>query len=288
MLWAVFAFVGVIFQAAFTECNRHLRLESYVLNFWHGLASVILLAPALLVIDWPSAHSFYLTAFFAGGVSAIACVVQFHLAARHNGRVAAMFMPVEAFAMFFLWVVLKPALIDSYMASPATTAMIGGSMALATISILFLRQNDIGWKTFWSVVPIGLLYAMAGVLGKNVLDGGAFWSSVLAYTFVFYVSLTVLMFFALAFFRKDVLHEVFSTRVARGGFLAAIFSVVSCIGIFGGFYLAENPGYVAIALMLVPAVLMVWHRLIGVRDDASPIAGMGLVIAGALLVWATR
>jgi len=288
MLWVVFALIGVVFQAAFTESNRHFRADSYTLNVWHGMASVILMIPALFFIDWPSGVAFYLTAFFAGAVSAIACVVQFHLASKHNGRVASMFLPVEAFAMFFLWIALKPTLIGDYMASPVATATIGASMILASVSLFFLRRNDVGWSTFWSIAPIGLLYAVAGVLCKNIIDPDNFISSLLAYTFVFYVSLTVQMAAVVALRRRHTVREIFTPQMARAGFIIAVFSVMSCIGLFGGFALAENPGYTAIALMLVPVVLMAWHRATGTQDDASPIAGMGLVIAGALLVWATQ
>ena len=92
------------------------------------------------------------------------------MAAKHNGRVGSMWRPISIFVAFILWIGFFPETATEYMEDPTSLGLILASFALIIFSIVLIRKNDIGWRAFLIMAPIGVLYGVVAVLSKYVLD----------------------------------------------------------------------------------------------------------------------
>lgn len=287
MIWIAYALAGMLFQAAFVELNRHFRVDGYRLNLWASIFAVLFLLPAIPFMAWPESRMFYIIAFASAAASSVGGVVQFSMAAKHNGRVAAMYMPVKAFLMFWLWLILDPSMLQTYAREPVKAAGVGIAFIVSVLSLVYLRRNDIGWRSFMIVAPLGALFAVSNILTKSVFEGDEILRWVLCFNFLFYVFMSLQMLpVVIARTRPEA--PLFDWKVLRAGAAMAIFSILAFIGILGGIIAAPNPAYVGILQMLTPAVLLFYHKLIGHKDEADPLAGLGLVCGAVVLIISTQ
>ena len=281
--WAFFAFALSFTMAFFSESNRHFKLDGFRLNFWRMCMALVILTPITFYIDWPAPSLFYPVAVLAGVVMVISHALRFNMAAKHNGRVATLYMPVQAFLAFFLWVLTDSNSLAQYLEHPIQALVVLACLFAVTGAMFTIRQNDASWQAFLTVAPIGVMFAVMDVLAKTVLMDIDVMRSGVAYILVATSSAVVVS----AAFLSMRRHR-WRSMTPPGMFKAA--SVLSVTGLIGFFCFinavsrAPNPGYVAAVVMLAPVWLMIYHKLTGVKDDASPLSGLIMIIAAIVLV----
>ena len=286
MLWFIFAVLHSVFQAGFNELNRIYKIDSWQLNFLHGLFSFLLLSPAIIFI-WPLV-TWHLVgaAFIIASFITVGSQAQIFMSAQHNGRVSSMWRPVSIFVAFIFWIGLFPETAKSYMEDPKSLTLILVSFALIIFSIVLIRRNDIGWRAFLLIGPIGVLYGLTAVISKYALDGEQTFMQALSFTLIVYFFM--LLFSLGAMIAKGkVDRDLLSPVNVKAGILISIASVVSYIFIVLSFVEAPNPAFANVIGSLSPVWIMVYHRFVGIKDNASPIAGLVMIFAAVILLFAT-
>lgn len=284
--WMFFALVGSLFQAAFVETNRVFRADARLLNFWHVVLVLVLFIPLIPYMAWPEQRSFYVLAVIVAFGMGISMQILFSLARHHNGRVSSMYMPLEVVMTYGLWFAFYPPAIEVYQADPYKQTGIFLAFCLFSISLLLIRRNDIGWNAFIAVIPVAVFFGLRAVLSKIAMLVGAESDIVghtLTFTFIIYLAILPLAGFLLmangGFAKRAPLPPL------KAGFLCAVFSLLSFLCFMMGVNLAANPAYVVMMFMMVPVWLLLLHILTGVKDDASPWAGMVMIAGAAVLIW---
>jgi hypothetical protein len=287
MTWIIYSLIGLCAQAAFIEANRKLKCDGFRLNFWASVFATLYLVSLVGFMAWPVNKIFYIVAFIAAAASSVGGVVQFYMSAKHNGRIVSMYMPVKAFAMFALWLIIDPAIIQHYISHPVETILILLAFIVSIISLVAMRKNDIGWHAFLIVAPLGALFAASNILTKIVFEGDTIISGVLCFNFLFYVFMTLQML-PVVIARKTPEKPLFDKRLIGSSAFIGLLSVLAFIGIIGGIVSAPNPAYVSVIQMMAPALIMGYHKCCGIKDDTSPVAGLGLVLSAVILIYATQ
>jgi drug/metabolite transporter (DMT)-like permease len=75
-----------------------------------------------------------------------------------------------------------------------------------------------------------------------------------------------------------------SKALLKYGGWAAFGSTLGQTCYFIALMLAPNPAYVSMVALLAPVWLLIYHRVAGIKDDASPVAGTVLVLSAFLLM----
>lgn len=287
MLWFVFALLHSIFQAIFSEINRSLKIDSGQLNFLHCAFSTLILSP-IIFLNIPSISWVLLAASLViASILTIGGQSQMYMASKYNGRVGSMYRPVSIFISFVLWVGLFPETAHRYMERPLSINLILTSFALVIFSIVLIRKNDIGWQTFIVMAPVGVLYGLTTVISKYVLDADQnliqiLYFALLVYFFMFIFSSSALVV------RGKFNHNIFSALNIKAGLVISVASVLSYVFIILSVVLSPNPSFPSVVGSLVPVWIMLYHYIVGVKDNASPVAGLVMVVASILLVIATK
>lgn len=280
MTWLVYAVLISFTAAAFSEANRIFKMDGFRLNFWRSLVAVVLVFPATLFVEWPMFGWFYAAVLFNGIALIIASTLKFNAAAKHNGRVASLFMPVKVFFAFFLWLAISKQALADQMANPWQFAGIMGTFVLAAGALFLMRRNDVGWQAFLYVAPVGVLFAVTDVVVKLLSEGQDPLEMSVIYVFLsFLVAMVLSGLFLIVRHSPD--KELLPPKMFRAAFIIGILGAVTFTLFLLGVIHAPNPAYVTAVAMLSPVWLMFYHKLRGIKDDASPFAGF-LLVASAI------
>lgn len=285
MIWAFFGILHSFFRAAFAETNRVFRVDGTRLNFWHAAFGMLFMAPFLPFIEWDMPVSLYVAALIVGLVLTAGSLMQLILTSQKEGRVSSMNVPLEAMVAFVIWFFLMPEMMSNYVSDAQGTTMTGLGYVVATVGLMRIRQNDMGWKGFSKIVPGAVALGLSGVLIKMVAPSEMLPHAAFTFVFVSYAIMTLLMGFVLLI-RKEATRELLETNLLQAGVLAGVFSASSFVCLIFSLAYASNPAYPVVLVMLVPVWLFLYHKIRKEEDNASPQAAMAIVLGVALLVGA--
>ena len=288
MSWVLLAFGFSFINAAFNMANRWFRMDGLRLNFWRMGLTVAALTPVMFILPWPQPSLFYPAAVLLGVGTLFSQKIRFNLAAQHNGRVAVMFIPVTVVVSFVLWALAEPTVLQDYMNQPLKVLGIFACLAVVMGAMLSLRRNDLGWRLFLVVAPLGVLHALMDVFNKLALESTGTWLSALVFI---YVAMFAGFLLAGALLYQAGQHPDAPLRppgMLRAASIMAALGLVGYFRVLNAVRMAPSPAYVSAVAMLSPVWMMVVHKLLGVRDDASPLAGLVMLLGALGLVMITQ
>lgn len=291
MLWFYFALIHSFFRAAYSETSHIYKTDPWHLVLWQAIFAVIFLAVLIPFMAWPDHTGFYFAAMSVGLLFAGGLLFQLNLSAMHLGRVLGIYVPLEAFAAFVIWSVISP---ESWALISEHVFWVVGILAaflVGTAGLYKIRDNDINLKTLAYVVPIGLSFAVAGIVTKLVLPvpGQIVGSNsyvilsdwgILPYalTYVFFTYLVTIPVLATVLAIKKKLGPEFRTMVnMQAGIMTGVFSAIAYIAFVSSVVLVVNPGMTSFITILLPVWLYVFHRIDKRTDDAG-FASAGMIV----------
>jgi hypothetical protein len=278
MMWALYGLLHSMLRAAFAETNRVFRVNGWHLTFMHAVLGTLMLAPFAFFMPWPDNDKFYLAASVIGLIFTVGTVIMLSLAGERKGRVTGLYMPLEAAAGLALWALVAPGMWEFYADSIPLTVAILVALVASSIALTKVRGHDITLETFIIVAPVGMTYALSGVVIKMVVEEAHVLPMALNFVFVLYAVMAAAMLVMLALKRKFS-KEMIAAKSLKAGALTGLFGVMAYMTFIIGIVKADNPGYVSMLAMLLPVWLLVVHKMIRLDDDADPRASV--VIAGA-------
>lgn len=286
MIWFLYGIIYSVFQAFFSELNRIFKIDSWRLNFLHCLFAALACSVCLPFIDIPKDPEFWLIALGSASIMALGCQIQIFMSSKHSGRVSSMWMPISIFVSFIAWTALNPDMAKVYMEDPVALFGILISFSLIIFSIVLIRGNDIGFQALLIMMPVGVLYAGNNVVIKLLLPDQGALEVALAYAFLVYVYMTIFSG-AAVFAKKRFNSSLLEVKTLKAGVFIGLSSAFSYLFVLLSLSAAPNPAFTTVLGTLVPVWIMIYHRLRGIPDNASPLAGTAMVVAAIILLFAT-
>jgi len=289
--WVVYALFSSFAYCASLEINSLFKVEGKRLNAWRSLLATLLFIPFIFYMEWPAESRFYLAVLFTAVISVYGMNVQYRLAAEHNSRVAGLVGPTSIITAFVLWFGIDSQQRTFLLENPEKLITVVSAMAIVFASVALLRRNATGWAAFRYILPVGVLYGAYNVLAKLVLETGL---SALQITLCFIMLSNLVM---AAWYAPYILRDTKIARASRegadelrmvvkAGLLVALFHSASWTMTSLALIDAPNPAYPTIVGSLTPVWYMLYYKLRGMRDDASPVAGATLFLASMMIILA--
>lgn len=286
MLWLLAALGSSVATCANAELNRRYQHEGFRLNFWRTLLAALLWLPLALPQTWPTDVAFYAAAVFGGVAMIIGNVIQNHLSARHNGRVAILWLPLKALFVFVLWAAINQPARQHIIANPLTAVAILSCFAIMVMALNSMRANDASWRAIKMVLPVAVVYALSDIFARSVVSPEQLPTLIQVY-FCVATAVSAGVSLLLFPFRPQRHLPWFSQSLVKAGALAAVQSTVNQTCFFVALIYAPNPAYVSMVILLAPLWLLIYHRVAGIPDNTSPIAGLIMALAAGLLLGVT-
>lgn len=271
-----FSFCG----AVIVGFNHYAKVDGgrLVVLRWLGVAP--LAALAWMVLPWPQQPGFYVTALAMGVGLAFSDKLLFNAAAKHGGRLTALYIPMKMLLGFVLWGLLDPASVTVLAAVPWRGLLVVTGFAACVYAFTHLRRHETSKAALLAVVPVAVLLAIGDVVAKYALaaPGGDLWAVVGSATAFLAMTNSIGCAVGLAMTGRFV-----PTR--RDVLLSALFGVILMMGLsvlLLALALAPNPGYVG-AITMLSALWLAIHGYFEHNETTNWWGGV-LLLAGAILV----
>lgn len=282
-LWLPLALMTSLISAQNVEMNRRAKQEGFRLNMWRtGFAACFWLVVASF-FPWPRDGFFYAAAMFGGIAMIIGFTIQNDLAAKHNGRVAVLYMPLKAVAVFLVWAIISPHAREHILAKPLVAVGVLACLATMVGALAEFRKHDVSWQSLKAILPIVAVYGAGDILTRMNIHP----SEVVERLPVFFcVGTLTSTFVSLMLWPWRPKPEIssFNRKLLKDGAKASVASMVNQGLFVVALVLAPSPAYASMILLLSPVWLLVYHRVVGLPDDANPIAGTVIVMAAVALM----
>ena len=281
-MWFILAIVGSLFGAFFMEVNRHFKQDGIKLNMWRTLFQSVMFMTVVFFFPWPDNFVFYLIGIVGGLVIAFADCYVWHLAANHNGRVASMSGPIRALVPFLAWFLIVPSSFWALWARPVEFVLVMAGMAMVLWGGFHIRKNKVGWDTFKPLMLVGTLNGLMLVARKLSVEVSDVFIQMMQIFFLHYF----VAFVSLALFvgcREGRAGLTLTRDMTKAAFLIGVSVLLSAQFLNVSVALAPNAGYPPAIFLLIPIWLMLYHKIIGVKDTASPYAA-AIVVIGVMLM----
>lgn len=285
MIWVIYGILHSMFRAAFAETNRVYRVNGWHLTFWHALFGTVILAPFSPFMNWPTNMEFYLAAILIALIFSIGNVMQMTLAGQRRGRLASIYMPLEAMVAMLIWAIVAPGTIAYYTDNLLVAGGVLLGLFVSTVALFRVRANDASLPNFLLVLPVAMTYAISGVVIKLVLNDAEILSTALSFVLINFCVMSAVMGLVLLL-KKMATKEMAEVRVLKAGVLTGLFGVLAYFTFVVSLVYVPNPGYTSMFAMLMPVWMFVVHKFIKVDDDAKPLATAGIVAGIVILVTA--
>ena len=284
--WVVLSLTIIIAEAFVAEFNRHYKFDGFALNFWRTLVAALVVSMFSMHYQWPSDPNFYWAGLVVGIVAATCMIIRLNLSAQHNGRVSSLFIPLKAFLLFGTWWIFD---ISSYVelaAEPWKLVGIIATFIVASASMISMRKIESGPYILLMVSIVAVLYAIEEGVVKIMLEDsvgfeGAFMLTTLGYWIGVILSGIVMIC------AKSHRKYIWDKTIVKPAIVMGITSACIAVSFFKALALTPNPAYISVIMMQVPVLLMIYHKAVGLKDNASPIAGLFLVLSAITLILIT-
>lgn len=264
---------------------RH-KLDGLQVAFLRNITVAALLLPFACMVPWSHSTVFYLATLGAALLAAVGDSLVLSGAAHYGAGVVTRIMPAAPLVGFLVWFALHPAQqLAMFAHSPAVTGGVVVTLVGCVVALMFMRRNAINHSAFYFLLPAIVCYGVNDTLSKTAQTHAPFGAGQLAY--IFLVCLSAGAFTGVALMAKNRLPK---TKVALKKLmpvvgLLIVFYLLAVTGRTLSMLFVPNPGYVSIIGNATPVLVFAWHKLRGVRDDASPLAGFAFVAFIILLIF---
>lgn len=282
-LWLPLALASSLLAAQNVEANRRAKQEGFRLNFWRMAMAAMVWLPLALVHHWPRDGAFYAAAMFAGISMIIGFTIQNDLASRHNGRVAIVYLPLKAVGVFLVWAMIDPVAQAHLFEKPWVTVGVLACLGAMVTALAEFRKHDVSWQSLKAVLPIVLVYGAGDILARLNMAPHELTDRLVVFLCVMTLTSAGVSLLVWPWRPKPELPLV-TPKLLRCAAHAAVGSTANQVCFFIALVLGPNPAYVSMVVLLAPVWLLVYHRLAGIKDDASPVAGTMMVAAAIVLM----
>ena len=285
-MWFLWAIIASLFAAVLAESNRVFRMEPQLLNAWRASFGALLIAMAFPLMAWPGfseTRDFYIIAGIDGIIEAFGMMLFLSLAARRTGRVTSMILPMAAIAAYATWWLIVPEERPVLLEKPLQVITAVFSLFAIILSLQKIRRNDNSWSGFLIVLPVGLAFGVSDALTKWVVnENGAGYGIAIAYSFLsICVCAVIAWMMALPIPSGGRKITFFDRKLVWCGFWCGFWTAGMYLALTFSLSSAPHPTYPGIIMALTPVWLYLYNQLRNVPDEASPIAGI-IMILGAI------
>ena len=295
MTWVSFSLLASVLAAVMTQINHHLQLRPSLVILLRSVFTLILVAPLVAQIVWPS-HSLFYIYFFAAAFFAFAGdMILFEAARQHGGRLTTLFMPVKIITAFLIWAAIDRVFLTDFFHNPLISTGILLFLLLSVYAIASLRHCDVSWPAFKKVFWVGICFTLLDVFIKLGMEDTRFFETALLFVFIRAMIGVPIALLMLRFQHENgVLENWREISTNKRGFLLAVGLLLGVVSVANSFSinmavgLSPNPGYVSVLMLLSVAWLSLYNRVRGFDDRAAVKNIVLLLLSAAGLVLLTR
>lgn len=300
--WVWLSFIAAVTQGTVLLVNQYFKLPGQYPIFWSRVFVVAALAPVMIfAVDWPTRPDFYAAVLLTAVIALLSDTRVLNTTAKYGGGVTSRVLPYMVWVTFIMWMPIDPSQFTDYVEQPLRTAgillSIGGGVWFSTR----LNRCEITRAARAALIPALVGYSMNQVLNKYAMTVSGFHSGVYSYMFIQSLAVAAIAGVYISFRKFRPLPEVlpgaerdetdvsrnaaalFSRRVLAAGFFLGLGWFTHMVFKNYAMTLTPNPAYMTAITLTSPVWVIAIYKLIGYKEDADVLSGLGIVACAILL-----
>ena len=259
-MWFFFAVLTSLINAAYYICNQCSEIKANVFIIYRGFLTAIIASPLALIYPHIVPWQFYAIVIFQGISISYLDYKYFKAFHKFGAENVNAVQPLGIFIIFLVWLIIKPSMIDLYLATPIKSAIIILSLAGIVYAVMNYHQQHIGKQCLRELFPLLLLASLIDITNKllmNYNDGDLLPITFHRVAFTGWIIGIINLFLN---YKKVSLKELIEWKnIRKGSFL--ILLVLSMILINITMYYAINPAYTTAIIYLSVVWIILANKL---------------------------
>lgn len=287
LLWIVLSLIAAMCMGAFFLICQYYKTPGHYLVIWPRLLVLTSLMPILFLMDWPQDPRFYIAVALTGIIAGLSDLRVLNISSEYGGGIVSRLQPLGIGIAFFLWLIVKPEQLFTYLEHPFHAL---GIMIALTGCVYFssiLRKCTITGPALQKLLLPIFGYACNIVIAKYAFDHSPFHSGVFFYLFVQSLFAAPLIFAYAMLSKKPEMKFDRQAFFSKSIFVPAFFMfLIWSLHMVTKNYantLTPNPSYVAALVLTCPVWVMLFYKIVGHKEDANISAGIGIMISAIML-----
>ena len=284
-LWAVYALGSALAWAIMLTVSEYYKQSGVGFVAVIRSCTALTLLPFVFFVEWPTEPLFYIYGAIPYLMFAYADILLFHVNAKYGAGVITRFLPLTAIIAFLIWLVVDSDTVQSYLESPIVAIGVFGCLLGVVASMSFIRKCSVNVAAFKILLPALILMPIGGTFVKLAFDQTDLTSGPLIALFI--GSLVAISTYGLLYLViPSVKQNCVMTKITvKAGMIASVFSTLLIYFFNVSADLVSNPAYSTSVSFTSAIWVLVIYKIIGRRDDARVLPGLGIVFFAMLLVF---
>lgn len=294
MDWYLFALISSLAGIGPFLIADYIKIRGFTLTLWTRIFVVLALLPVIFFFPAPSDPFFYVFLSCAGLAYFHYDVAYYDLAMKKGSGLTSRIKPLSIWVTFFLWSIITPSLLLSYIAQPLISTGILFSIGLGVYFALRLKKCEFSWSATVAMAPYMLLSGLGQSFGKLSIDrADEMVSGTIHYVFWTAGFITLMLIGLKTFFPNHTAKysdegSSFKTTYLLFGAMNGVILLIAGFSKYFAYWHVENPAYVSVFALLGPFWVLGLKKALGHKEPGDLIAGFGIVLSCILLVFFTR
>lgn len=293
--WIALALVAAASLAGFFLVNEIFRVRSLHLLLWMRSIVFVVCLPFLFVFPLPDNPVFYLLMLCSAAIFSASDVAAIGMSGKNGAGSVSRIEPLTVGTTFILWCAISPQTLGDYAASPLRALGIIASLLGCLYFALRLRHCEISRETLRVMTPFILSGAIGITIGKTAMSlvpppAGVYYYALLqcGLSALFYGAAMKIPALARRIPDFGSTSDLFARRTVLAGLCGAIIWLVHTPSKYAAISMVENPAYVTMIGLTAPLWVLLVHKIMGKKERADVLSGLGIVACAALLVVFSR
>ncbi len=291
--WIITSLMASVLWAYSVVINGKLQVNAIRLGFWRSLFGFVASASVLLVMrivfeeSIPIINKQIMLRFTLVGIlCGSGDLLLYHVVKVFKGDGPLRILNLKApTSMLIGWCFISSSRDGIVLLGPDYVALSLTALVIALISLFFVMKNPIATKMAWiTLIPV-ILYAAGENVSKSafVQDNSA--ESIVLSIVIFNLTALVISFVAAVFAKVPLIDReedtVKKSMTITFWWLICVFLLQISLASSG----VSNAGYVSLLISFACLWAMGYNKIKGIKDEMSPVAGMGLLASTAIIIF---
>lgn len=259
-MWIFLAFTVTITVAIYHLLTQNVHLKANVFMIYRGGSIVIMLLPFLFVNPILFSAKFYIMALLQAIIACYSDYLSFKVNQKCGAETVSSIIPFSVIIIFFMWCVINPPIVETYINSPLKTIGILLSFVGIICSLRQYYKVALSKEAIIKLMPVLVLSSLIAILNKLIMNEGNSHNVIKAVQLAWIVSFIVMIVHLFIFiYKKNKIKDLFTGEKIKA---FPIFSLllISIILRTLAIHYAQNPAYVSCLVYTSIVWVMIFEK----------------------------
>lgn len=260
-MWFIFALLTSLCYAAYYICNQNSKLNANIFIVYRGFIAALVILPFALCMAPSFAWQFFLIAAMQGMAVSYLDFNIYKLFQKYGAETVSSIQPLSVLITFIFWIVVRPAILVSYMENVERFALIVLSITAIVFAVMKYREQPFVLACLRALIPLLLIFSFIDVTNKLIMEyANNHLLSATIYRVLIVSSIVGFVNLGVCFKKGITTSELFNRKnVVRAWFV--LLQPLSMMLVNFSVFHAENPAYTSAIIYLSVIWILVFNKV---------------------------